>query len=483
MYVIRRAWNILEDQRMETAMYTMSPALGKYFTSIVLDVVMNLSSLGSNWPWIAGRTYLPATLRQAVRDSAEEMDFYGVIPRINEAIMGYRKSTDAREMLLHVIDFAECLKLWGKGGRNTDEHSYSSGMYYDEDDRETDMPSAMPDAIPKPGEHKMEQPSKPVERKPEAVSEEHPTKSTEASQGVSGPRESPEAEAPDVTEQRKLEEQARKASEEKLKEEFKEEIDKNINDGSSEEVDEFISSVNEILSRNILPDQTISPMNNEEINQSIEVANSMMNVLDQLVVQVDPTWQLFKEDGVIDPTLFQLREPGDTNFWSGLDGDGANGHDVAISVLLDSSGSMSAQMGKVSIAAMGIRKACDELGIPCTITTFNDSVYMMADANNKVDFIRVGATGGTSIIDALLDLDNQKCDKTYHLVIILTDGEWSDVSDVRLWATPQRSIVIAGFGSLISGPISSKNADKWLVLDDVTDLYKVVTESLVNHLV
>jgi hypothetical protein len=141
------------------------------------------------------------------------------------------------------------------------------------------------------------------------------------------------------------------------------------------------------------------------------------------------------------------------------------------------------KMSEASISAMGIRKACDQLGIPCTLTTFNDDVYMMAEANKSVDYIRVEATGGTSIVNAMMALDDQRSGKTHHLVVILTDGEWLDVKDTRLWAQPTRSITIVGFGNNTSSYVSNKGADHWLVIEDLLELPNIVTDSLVQHFV
>lgn len=476
VYSKMKAWNILEDQRMESAMCALSPMLAKYFTTIVMEIVIDKSAMSTNWPWIAGRTYLPSHIRQMFRDAAETHPKKHLIDKMNACIMRYRKSTDPVEMVSCVIEFSLYLDEWGAGGRYADEHdNYSFEGYSTE--------SANPDDIPEIGDFVMEEPTKPSEQ------ESSPTEST-SDRGGSTNSESPTTTAgapnnkpetpPDVDAEREHE---KHEISEQIKEEIKEEIDNNYSSSSEDEIDEFISNVNEVANKSMLPDRTISKMTDTEIAKSIEVSNSMMNILERLIVQVEPTWRSYMEEGVIDPTAYALRDPGDTNFWSGLDGEGGNGHDLAISVVLDSSGSMTGDMDRVSIAAMGIRNACDKLGIPCTITTFNDDVFMVADATENVGFIRVSAEGGTSAMNALKALEEQKHGKSYHLVIILTDGEWFDVSDVRLWSQPQRHIVIAGFGSHLEPHIRKKYPDHWVTIDDPMELPKLVTDSLLQHFV
>lgn len=475
-YRLTKAWNVLEDQRMETAMCSISPVMGKYFTNIVLNVVLNLGDLGSNWPWIAGRTYLPSDIRQAIRDAAEVRDVHGIVDDMTECIMGYRRSKSASEMLNYVIKFNGYLDLWGSPVRGTDRHNWDS-------DTTPSSGTPMPEDIPDAPEQPAERPSPGItnpKRTPDEPSE--PT-NPESSDGEapgdegrgSGAPASDNKSVPDVDEQRK--------SEENLKDRIAKETSKNIDSVSEDEINDFVTEVNHNASKGVLSDPTITVMDSEEIKASVEVTNSMLSVLERLVVQVEPTWHSYMEEGVLDPTLFRLRDPGDTNFWSGLDGTGNNGHDLALSVLIDSSGSMGGKMGKVSTAAMGIRKACEQLNIPCTITTFNDDVYMMADANESIDYVRVAATGGTSIINAMMALDDQRHGKTYQLVIILTDGEWSDVTDTRIWAHPTRSITIVGFGMHMTSYISNKGADHWMTIDDLMELPNIVTDSLIQHFV
>lgn len=477
---IVKAWNILEDQRMETAMCSLSPVLAKYFTSIVINVVVDRHAVQNNWPWLVGRTYLPSSIRKMFREAAMLHHQSHLIPDITECVMQYRKSTDAAEMVRCVVRFAGLLSQWGVGGRNADEHN--NFAFHDKES----VPK--PENIPQDAQEETEQLEHTGEELISKGGDESDEKEEGNVQGVS-PEESEHCGAPgeksetpeDINEVRKREQEL-----ERLKREtgdlLKDEL-ANSKTPNDQEIDDFIASVNEIKNTLVMPDRTISPMSDEEIKMSLEVSSSMLSVLESLFVQVEPTWALYQEDGILDPTAYLTREPGDVNFWSGLDGSGNSGHDISVSVLLDSSGSMSNSMDKVSVSAMGIRHACDQLGIPCTITTFNDDVHMVAPANDDVGFVRVSAEGGTSVFNAMMAIDDQKHGRTYHLVIILTDGEWFDVTDLRLWSQPQRHIVVAGFGYGLERYVSDKYADSWVVLTNPLELPKLVTDSLVKQFV
>lgn len=491
-YDLSRAWNVLEDQRMETAMCTVSPVMSKYFTNIVINIVINLQNIGANWPWIAGRTYLPADIRQAVRNAAEEYDTNNIIDDINACVMGYRSSKDANEMMSYVIRFSRLLKLWGSPPRFTDSHEWVTGS-------DDGSPMPMPEDIPDAPAHDMEQPSAPAptteppaiqtpsdkpsdgDGKPKPEDDKSSDEPSDKSAGDTtntgglGAKPSETKTDPDTEEQH--------GKEASFKNRLNEEVASNIDTVTDSDIDEFVATVNETLAKGMLPDPTKAIMTEEQAKETDKVSNSMMSVLERLIVQVDPTWHSFMEEGVLDPTAFRLRDPGDTNFWSGLDGEGGNGHDVSLSVMVDSSGSMAGYMHQASIAAIGIRKACDELGIPCTITTFNDDVYMLADATETVGYIRAYAKGGTSVVNAMMALDEQRHNRRFHMVIILTDGEWSDVKDTRMWSSATRSITIVGLGHNMSRYISDKGADHWLTIENLEELPNIVTDSLVRHFV
>ena len=458
VHELHKAWNVLEDQRMETAMCTTSPVMASYFTTLVLKVVLNLDNAGSNWPYIVGRTYLPKEIRLMIREAADGHKYAHLIDRINDCVMRYRRSTDYIEMFECVVEFAQYMILWGVGSSPTDGHDNWATF---------EGTTVKPGTIPMPEHYELE---KPRERKNSATGET----------GVEAPKVSDDASDGGETPSNGNKGSSKGNPDKELENLINDEVTKNTEAVSKDEVHEFMSQINEVLSREVLPDETITRMSPSEVDDSKQVCNGMINVLEQLVVQVDPAWTFHMEQGVLDPTAFMTKEIGDTDYWSGLDGSGGNGHNLSVSVLLDSSGSMGGFMESLSIAAMGIRKACDHLNIPCTITTFNDDVRMVASADMDVDFIKVGATGGTSPYTALSAMTGQRCDKDFHLVVILTDGEWSDINDVRPWCVPGRYFIIAGLGWGIEDTIKDKGADHYVVLNNVLELPKVVTHALVG---
>lgn len=456
-----RAWNILEDQRAETAMCIESPVMARYFTEVVLNIVVGTHNPGDAWPWLVGRTYLPKEYRQLARNLAEVNKNSHLINDINRCVMTYRTSRDYEEMMSCVVDLAHLLIVWVGAADKVDVHH----PIYLEDERKDKTPS--PDSIPQVGEYKVEnyKPSAKPDGADGARSGDPKRGKGERDQDQSTPGKfSGMSSGGDPTYE----------NDEKVKAMSPEE---------EAEVNNFIRTTTELSRKPMLPDSTLRAMPDHHVKRSMAVANSMMNVLQDLVTDADPSWVFRQEDGVLDPTAYMLREPGDTDYWSGLSGDYSPGNDLAVSILVDTSGSMSGVIEEVSIATMGIKKACYDLGIPCTVTSFNDDARMVSEADEEFKFVSVGSTGGTYPITALINLDNQKCGKTYHLVVILTDGEWHGIPSVSPWMGPKRHIILVGFGLGMLRLISNKGANSYKVIEDPLELPKITTEALVGYLV
>jgi hypothetical protein len=474
---VMRAWNILEDQRMETAMVTLSPVMARYFTEIVLGNVIIPGRENLSWPWLVGRTYLPKEIRSVMRELALTRVQGALIPAMEEIIMQYRRSNDVFEMYDLSVKFAEYLIVWQNDGRDSardpGEHGASSS-YIPTDDPRSGSPSPVP--IPDDG---AQQPKDAPD-----IKEGHGDKNNEE------PNDESEGEGEDGEKTSNRGDKGAKPSDDKpianrntnqhLRELIDEALKRTPTETNQMEVNEFLSDVNEAKQSLVIPDRTVEPMTSDEITQSIAVANSMRDVLDKLVVQVDPSWVFYQENGVLDPVAFDMREPGDTNYWSGLNGDGGTGHDLAVTLALDTSGSMGGFDTELSVAAMGIRKACEQLDIPCSILTFNDDVAMVVEGDKDIDYVRVSACGGTSVASTMNVISNFRYGKTHHLVVILTDGEWSDIKDLRAWSSPGRHIMLVGF-NIAEHYLSNKGADSRAVITNLSELPMKVTHALAGY--
>lgn len=455
------AWGVLEDQRMETAMCYTSPIMSRYFTEIVLASVIDPQNPGTAWPWVTGRTYLPSDIRQVLRDMAETNGYSQVIDDINEQVFKYRKSNDVLEMFECVVRMTELMYLWYQGcpddvkqpGNDHHKDSGSGGA------------KTLP-VVPNPYEHDMEKPNK-----------VKGSQSPSDGQGEEQDDGQGESQSSDPSTSGDLASQYGKlADNERAKQ----------NEGSrKDEVDSVASDINKHRNADIKPFVNPHAMSSDEVAKSKAVANGMISVLESLHSQVDPSWRFYQEHGVLDPVAFSMSEPGDDRYWSGLDDIGANGHNLAVSVLLDVSGSMGGHGEELSVTAMGIRKACEYFSIPCTITTFSDDARMFVEGDvEEANFMSISIGGGTNVYGAISKISDQTYGKANHLVVILTDGEWSDVEDIRPWVDNNKYIILVGFRMYDQAinKMRKKGANEVVNIRELSKLPQLMTSALAGFM-
>jgi len=221
-------------------------------------------------------------------------------------------------------------------------------------------------------------------------------------------------------------------------------------------------------------------MTPSEIDQAHKVRAEMLDVLAPLAVSADPTWRFRRESGVLDPLAYMLREAGDTDYWSELDDSGTTGFDLAVSLVLDTSGSMNGQIEVLGISAIGIRLACDELGIPCTVSTFNDDTSILFDATDQTEMLMVSATGGTQPLAALEDLPQQRAGKARHLVVVFTDGIWEDVPSMAPFRRPGITAIGIALGESRRSSLAERQFDGMVVIEQAQGLVALVQNALVD---
>jgi hypothetical protein len=82
-----QAFNILEDQRIETLLVGRYPSIAPYLTATVARWLGSSEDINGNYVCIRGRRYLPVEIRQAFRD---EFAFPELIPAIIDIVDEYR---------------------------------------------------------------------------------------------------------------------------------------------------------------------------------------------------------------------------------------------------------------------------------------------------------------------------------------------------------------------------------------------------------
>jgi hypothetical protein len=111
---LKKAWNALEDQRMETAVVSDSPRKAAYLTPLVMaELTDTLNKAAANYPLLVWRRYLPLRVRKGARklfvmqhgDKGEHL-----AQRCEEIVDRYVRASDAVTMYRAVVDMAAVLQ-------------------------------------------------------------------------------------------------------------------------------------------------------------------------------------------------------------------------------------------------------------------------------------------------------------------------------------------------------------------------------------
>lgn len=512
---LQPSWNLLEDGRMEEEMVGNNPPMAAYYTSLVLNYVSDEDEPGYSWPFIISRRYLDHEIIDNVRQLAYKfaldkgMDI-SLVDKIEQQVTIYRQANTATEVVIAIWQMHNLLSDWIKGGtsdkqppgrsqepnkgregRGTPNPSGGSHdgresgktevtekpVFNDEKKGWENKPGEPKKDSDKPGEGKQPGEGKGGEGDPTEgegnekgnESSDAPTKSTTIVGGTQGTG----GQIKEGIDYDKLREDLLRKTKEAV-----ERI------ASKEEAEEVIAEINAELMRDLPHNGSVSAMSGELLADAYVVANQMLAALEPLAVTADPAWRFRQEHGVLDPTSYKMHEPGDSDYWVDYEGEGAHGHSLAVSVMLDTSGSMQGWMDQLSTAAYGIRSACDSLGLPCTVSTFDTEPYLLWDQNENANPVLIHDGGGTNPLDGLRQIKNQNAGKQRHLVVILTDGEWSQVSSIRPFAQPGQYWLLVGLGNAnyAKDLVARKGGDVAIGIDNVMDLPKEIEKALVGFL-
>lgn len=465
MQLIHRCWNVLEDQRMERAMVDASPVIANYLTTIVYECVLHPDHLDRALPYITQRKYLDEDIRNFVRDEALATPNAYLVPDVERVVANYCTTNDIKKQIEALLEFVPLMDKWGflpPTSESIHQHSATG--------------ASSPKPVPEDTEESERGESKPTSDKDNDNGNDTDTNDTNegdtSDQGNDGEglaeSEPERTDAPPSSTPTDRSDSSRSRPD--LRNKIQEELER-LKQSSLNEAKQFAASIHEDINSELPRDPTGQVMPNDLVAKADGICNGIINSLSHLLDQTSPSWRFRQEQGVLDPTSYMLRDPGETDYWSGLDGIGNQGYDLSVSVLLDTSYSMCTSDVQLSVAALGIRKACDVIGIPCTVTTWNTSYNMLYRADEDVVPVLISATGGTEPSPMLDHLDAFRYGKRRQLVFILTDGEWEGVNTLGPWSSPGRYIVLVGLRvGWYTETFTNKNPDAFVQVREVEEL-------------
>lgn len=476
---LHRCWNILEDQRMERAVVDASPMLANYLVSIVYACILDTDELYRAFPYITQRTYLDKQIRHETRMAALASDKAHLVEDVERVVAKYCTTNNVYEQVKAFLDFVPLMIEWGMLPPSSETiHNYTASKAAKPKDvpgqnEESDKDTADDNSQPADGSDTDDNDNTPDNSEGDnsdqgndgqGLAESEPKRTDISEHAPKSDRPSSGSDLTDLRDKLKKEQERLKQS-------------------ALSEAKQFAARIHEDINSDLPRDPTGQMMPYDMVSEARNICNGVISSMEHLLDQTSPSWRFRQESGVLDPTSYTLREPGDTDYWSGLDGVGQQGYDLSVTVMLDTSYSMCTDEDKLSVAALAIRMACDEIGVPCTVTTWNTAYNMLYKSDEELNPVTISATGGTEPGPMLDQLDNFRYDKRRQLVFILTDGEWEGVNNLGPWASPGRYIVLVGLRvGWNTETYTNKNPDAFVQINRVADLPNQFRNALVGFL-
>lgn len=599
---LHTAWNVLEDQRMETAVVSDSPRKAAYFTPMVMTVhVDTVDRMAANWPLLVWRRYLPNKIRTEARrmfvakHNLLGLDGEALAQELDDIVTAYVLATDAVTMWQSVVKMLDLLQRIQPIDADVSEmgHGYQRTRELPEDFQGMTIP-VTPEMLNNnaaPSDQMNEEPEDPTSsddlneaewahlvevliaawNAPESLIEVRYTiegsKAPEAEQDKDGDDdfkggagsiledEQNPAEAPELPSQDEDEDEGDQQADDDVEDDAEgvdgvddvpagdDEVDQDELDDDGDDADEDgdagesddedhgagehgihadHGSEDEFTQDDL--DEVLQEAEEERYNQrdldadmeafheatdngatDLDVYESGIEQNPALIAEAEslaqdiedsfhahtmdraPAWVEQQRRGVLNVGRYMTRAPGDSEFFRQWTEDDQPGFDIAVSVLLDYSGSMGAHTTKLAQAGYACKLACQKLEIPCTVVLWDTDALTLWDANETAEFLpTIVANGGTVPDVALGDLDNQRCERSKHLVLIMTDGQWqgrwADNKGTLAWYKDDgRTMIGFGFGAdHLARGLMAKGCDEAFGIKDLMAIPAYLEEALLD---
>jgi len=442
-----QAFNILEDQRIETLLVGRYPSIAPYLTATVARWLGASEDINGNYVCIRGRRYLPVEIRQAFRD---EFAFPELIPAIIDIVdqyrllafpQGYAKAQELIERFYLEVCVPMGLLPEMDGGPNkcggrdpVSKGRPEPGKAQEKDSQRasgmgTKESTYVPKPKPKPGESATNA-SSPSPTNTNSDGDQPSPSTTAAPTSIQ--------EALDIREQNvntEISTQAGTGHAPSLGG-----VPDNINDLLNKAIDDVLSRKD--VQADVKTKQRVivgGDGKHEDITkrgkftstsvpqEAIISYRKFARELQRLRDDSEPTWQRETPTGRLNVQRVIRGCEIDQAFDRWDEGD--DGCDIEAVILVDRSGSMSSGRNdkKASIACWTIKRALEHIQAPVTVYAFDDAAevaYTRNELAHKTEYKFIYGNGGTEPYPTLLAAEQllMASRKKNKMLFVVTDG-------------------------------------------------------------
>lgn len=487
---LHHAWNVLEDQRMETLVVKSVPRISSYLCSMIYTHLLDSDEEGNEegkWIMFAGRQYLPDFLRShalirfiQAHGADKAQQWYDIVEK-------YKTSTDAFYMMCTVLDAMDFLESLSDQDYSTSEHrDRREPNWWETAEKMDKSPEATPENACEPSSEDLNKmagesndgsgdgSSEPAKSK-SSTSDQQSDKDKVADAGSKGVSEQDHADdkngsGASATGNHDM--HATQSLRDMVRDALNDAVQQQRSDADNKRT---LSNTNQRWnsSDGDLPEEPSigTAFTTEMLQVSNQLTIGIKQALTELETASQPAWQSHQDSGIIDALSYRTKQVGALDYHRRLDGEANSGIDLHVSMLSDVSGSMSGDnIQELSVGMYAMRMACDELGITTSFVNWSTGAYRVWD-EEEVAPVVWAPTGGTDPTDALqAAVWHNERGASAHLIFVFTDGQFGYNVDLSRYSEGERRVILLELGEKSPWRDDSYGADEHIYITSCLEL-------------
>ena len=403
-----RAFNVLEDSRIERLLIAKYPATAPFLEASCLEYILkgNADEFADYFPLFTGRKYLDIDLRQELADRFIKKHGVATAQLLSVIIHEYRTLVFPRDYARALDILRQFADIVGKDDQPTDKVPQDGGGHGDR--------APM-------GKGRMEGTKEQEKLQDKASNQEGGSQA--GNEKLDEPADNANTnDTTGLSDEQSAEDKA-----------LKDKINNDLNDLlKREEVKRDTQEVRKAIRDNSNSHSAIKQgsYTNSVVKPQLQAnARNFAVAMERLRIDNDPQWQLEVESGRLNIARAMKADINDMNRLFDRWSEGNSNNDIEAVVLVDTSGSMSWQIQRTMESAWTIKRGIERINGRVSVYKFNHDSRLVYSGDEKAkptEYRFVNSSGGTNPYKALLEAQRilRTSRKGIKILFIVTDGSW-----------------------------------------------------------
>jgi hypothetical protein len=427
---MKRAFNMLEEARIERLLIAKYPATRLFLEATVLDYALKDSpdNWGNMFPVITGRRYLDLDVRQMIADkfiNSHGADLAQIVSKIVNEYAGLVFPTDFTRGMELIAEYSELV------GLDTTPQGESPVPNGDGDGHNHNDRNVLQKGRPASTKEQERLQSKNGDGVGESLEGNTPIKGDKSEDGMGG--DTPARGVGESGEYTGAESSYTNSDEEIAKA-----LTQRLKDiRNDSRIKNEVRDIRKAITGNDELRSTLKNSNYNDIAVNVTASNFARRFgveLERMVRDSDPHWDRFLPSGKLNVTRTMTPDVNAIGQMFDVWDTGNENTDIEAVILLDNSGSMGGYMTEVCEKAWIIKRGIETIDGSVTVYNFHSYSELLYDKKDKAkprQHRNVYATGSTNPMTALVEAERtlSTTDKHIKMLFIVTDGEWSNTEE------------------------------------------------------